>query len=584
VLVLISGTAGGAYLYYHQHVEQLGNLTPAEKRTQKNLAVVSADQPAVALVIGYDHRSSDGRGAPSRSDTLMLVRADPQTSSISLLSFPRDMAVPIHCPGQPVTTDKINHAYFECGPQGSLQTIKALTGLDVNYLITVDFLGFVKLVDRFGGVWLDIDRRYFNDHGGPGGYAKIDLQPGYQRLTGRQALSYVRYRHTDSDLYRVARQQQFVKAFKSLIQGHFGLGTLLKVVDTVTASVHVAQGGGGKVNGGTILRYARFAYELPKGHVFQVRIQGFQGYAELTTATSNVTRAVEEFTHPDVEAPKTATAVALGQKVKRKVPAPHDTSVIVLNGNGTPGSATTAAYQLGQRGYRTITAPNGIAPNAPNFNYFQTEVYYRPGRKGAREAAAKVANLFGTTEVKRLSPSIGRLSNGAMVTVVVGRTYHERLASAPVDETPKRQPPNVTSGASASRDLLRRLRARAGFQLMVPTRIERSSWVDSTEPIHLYTIDGKDRAVRIVYRMGGNEYWGVEETSWQDAPALADDSFTRHIGGRTFDLYYNGPHLHMVVLRTPKARYWVVNTLLDTMSNETMLAIAKGLHPLGKAH
>jgi hypothetical protein len=142
----------------------------------------------------------------------------------------------------------------------------------------------------------------------------------------------------------------------------------------------------------------------------------------------------------------------------------------------------------------------------------------------------------------------------------------------------------VTSGASASRDLLRRLRARAGFQLMVPTRIERSSWVDSTEPIHLYTIDGKDRAVRIVYRMGGNEYWGVEETSWQDAPALADDSFTRHIGGRTFDLYYNGPHLHMVVLRTPKARYWVVNTLLDTMSNETMLAIAKGLHPLGKAH
>jgi hypothetical protein len=40
----------------------------------------------------------------------------------------------------------------------------------------------------------------------------------------------------------------------------------------------------------------------------------------------------------------------------------------------------------------------------------------------------------------------------------------------------------------------------------------------------------------------------------------------------------------MVVLRTEKAHYWVVNTLLDRMSNETMLAIAKGLHPLGKAH
>jgi hypothetical protein len=38
----------------------------------------------------------------------------------------------------------------------------------------------------------------------------------------------------------------------------------------------------------------------------------------------------------------------------------------------------------------------------------------------------------------------------------------------------------------------------------------------------------------------------------------------------------------MVVLRTPKARYWVINTLLDRLSNETMLAIAKGLKPLGK--
>ena len=47
--------------------------------------------------------------------------------------------------------------------------------------------------------------------------------------------------------------------------------------------------------------------------------------------------------------------------------------------------------------------------------------------------------------------------------------------------------------------------------------------------------------------------------------------------GRVYDLYYNGPKLHMVVLNTPKGRYWVVNTLLDRLSNETMIAIAKGL-------
>jgi hypothetical protein len=47
-----------------------------------------------------------------------------------------------------------------------------------------------------------------------------------------------------------------------------------------------------------------------------------------------------------------------------------------------------------------------------------------------------------------------------------------------------------------------------------------------------------------------------------------------------YDLYYDGPKLHMVVLKTPRAQYWVINTLLDRMSNETMLAIAKGLRPL----
>ena len=87
--------------------------------------------------------------------------------------------------------------------------------------------------------------------------------------------------------------------------------------------------------------------------------------------------------------------------------------------------------------------------------------------------------------------------------------------------------------------------------------------------------------MRLVYHMGSNEYWGVQMTDWEDAPVLADKSLTRRIGGRIYDLYYNGPKLHMVVLRTPKASYWVVNTLLDRLSNETMIAIGKGLKPLG---
>jgi len=81
----------------------------------------------------------------------------------------------------------------------------------------------------------------------------------------------------------------------------------------------------------------------------------------------------------------------------------------------------------------------------------------------------------------------------------------------------------------------------------------------------------------------GNIYWQVIETDWTDAPILRRPTGKYTLkDGRKVDLYTNGGHVHMVVLRRGKASYWVVNTLRDELSNETMLAIAKGLLPLGK--
>jgi hypothetical protein len=120
-----------------------------------------------------------------------------------------------------------------------------------------------------------------------------------------------------------------------------------------------------------------------------------------------------------------------------------------------------------------------------------------------------------------------------------------------------------------------------GFPLQLPTVIERSSVIDSVVPYRVYKI-GKSKAVRFTFRNGSNEYWGIEETGWSGAPALSGKNFSEALGGRQYDFYYSGPNLHMVVLRAGGATYWVVNTLLDSLSNETMLAIAKGLRPLHK--
>jgi LCP family protein required for cell wall assembly len=580
--VLVGGTAGGAYLYAHEAVANTAAKSPGVKEAAKALDVPLPGQPAIALVIGYDRRADEAKNAPSRSDTLMLMRADPGEETISMLSFPRDLRVEIACPDRTPFVDKINAAYATCGPKGALATVTRLTGLPINYIVTVNFRGFRLLVDKLDGVWMDIDRRYYNDRGGPSGYAKINLQPGYQRLNGTRALDFVRFRHTDSDIYRNARQQLFVRAFKDKLSQKLSPTTLLRVVKVVTSNVEVAQGGGKDVTLKTVLRYAALVVGLPTGHVFQARIDGLEGFSDLTTASENIQRAVREFRNPDVESPRKATAVALGEKIKQAAPPPRDTSVLVLNGNGVEGSAGSASYLLGQRGYRMLVPPNGLPANAPNYDYFRTQVYFDARVKGAKPAATKLGGLFGSADVVKLTPKIRALGNDAMVVVVLGQTFHGRLAAAPVDQTPQRQLAAVTSGASAAVDLLRRHRQEIPFPLMVPTKIERSSWIDSELPIRVYRVDPdkEHKAVRLTYRMGTNEYWGVQMTDWEDAPVLSERNFVRSIGGRRYELHYTGPKLHMVVLRQGGATYWVVNSLLDSLSNETMLAIAKGLKPI----
>jgi LCP family protein required for cell wall assembly len=579
----VAGVAGGSYLYLHESVAAVAPRTAGVRAAAKTLDVPLPGQPANALVIGYDKRADEADGTPSRSDTVMLVRADPGAKTISLLSFPRDLNVEIRCPDQGSYVAKLNAAYAACGEKGTLETVKALTGVPVNYLITVNFRGFRQLVDRLGGVWMDVDRRYFNDRGGPTGYAKINLQPGYQLLTGYKALDFVRYRHTDSDLFRNARQQQFVRGFKEQIESSFTPLTLPKVINVITKNVEVGQGGGKDVDARTVLSYALLAYSLPSGHVFQTRLDGIGGFADLSVSQENMRRAVDEFTHPDVEAPRKATAVALGEKVKTTVLRPGQTTVAVLNGNGVSGSASTANYLLSQRGYQAVLPPNGVPANAPTFDFFRSVVYYDPSATGALPAARKMAALFGSADVKRVPPEIKALSNGAMLVTVVGQTFHGRLAAAPTDQTPDRNKADVVSGASAAYDDVKALKERVPFPLMVPTTIERSSWIDRERPARLYWIDEdkKHKAVRLTYKLAGtNEYWGVQQTSWNDAPVLEGRNFTRTLGGRRYELFYNGPRLHMVVLRTNDASYWVVNTLLDKLSNETMIAIAKGLRPL----
>jgi LCP family protein required for cell wall assembly len=584
VLVLALALAGGIYLWLHESVAAIQIRTKTGKAAVEKLdKLVLPNQASIALVIGYDKRAGDG-GVGGRSDTLLLVRADPGTKTISMLSLPRDLSVEIHCPGRAPYRQKINAAYAQCAESGSVLTVKALTGLPINYLVTVNFRGFKKVVNTLGGVWVDVDRRYFNDRGGPGGYAKINLRPGYQRLTGGSALDYVRYRHTDSDLFRVARQQQFVQAMKEQFARAFSIEKIPKLVGAIAHNVQVGEGGKKTVDLGTIRKYANLAWSLPAGHFFQAKMDvSTTNSSDLITDESDVREAVQGLVNPDVEAPKEATDAALGRKRKTLAPKPAKTSIQVLNGNGKAGSAANGRYLLGQRGYRMLEPSPGKTADAPAYNYFHTKIYFRRGNPPAKAAARTVAKLFGTADVEWLPPKIRPLTNGAMLTVVLGSTFHNRLTPTPEKPQIKRQPAVVRFDPSETKALVQSKQKLVPFPLQVPTVLERASVPDSEMPIRAYRIDGAKKAVRMVFRAGSGQYWGIQQTDWDEAPVLDDKNFRHVLQGRTYDFYYHGPRLHMIVLRERGATYWVVNTLLDGLSNETMIAIAKGLRPLGKA-
>jgi LCP family protein required for cell wall assembly len=581
-LIVAAAAGGAAYLKGHQFVEAISPKTKSDIAAAKRLDLADPSQPTIALVIGTDRRKGFQADLTGRSDTLILVRADPINKSLSLLSFPRDLIVTVKCPGRADVRDRINAAFSDCGAAGSVETVKALTGLPINYFVTVNFRGFQDLVNNLGGVWMDVDHRYLCDPTNCPDVSKINLLPGYQRLNATNALAFVRFRHFDSDIYRNARQQLFLKALKQQISSQMSIDTVLEIANAIEHNVVVGRGGNKQLDVSTLKDYLFFAHGLPSGHVFQSRIAGLTGYAELTTDPSNIEEAVREFVNPDVKAPEKARDVAFGIKHRSTKLQPKNVSTTVLNGNGITGSAANAAYELNQRGYNVLTPASGKPQNAPRYNYFRTTIYYDATRPKAKGAATELGNLFGDADVKPLPPTLTTLANGAMATVVVGQNFHGSLAPAPVDQTPKKQPAQVTLDPGMTRSGLLSVRRRVPFRLQLPRFVANYSKLAYDTPIRVYNIKKGYKAVRVTYSTGLNSYWGVEETNWDAAPALADASFTQAIHKRQFSLYYSGAHLHMVVLRESGATYWVVNTVLDELSNETMLAIARGLQPLPK--
>ena len=169
------------------------------------LADVDGGEPQTILIIGSDKRlGMQGRPGPLRHDdpAARRPRQGPDRAAV-------DPARPEgQHPG--VGIGKFNEAYPSGGPE-ALQVVKQLTGLDINHVVNINFTGFADAVDAIGCVYIDVDRHYYIPPERPSSTPRSTSRPATSGCAASRRSQYVRYRHTDNDLVRSARQQDFLR-------------------------------------------------------------------------------------------------------------------------------------------------------------------------------------------------------------------------------------------------------------------------------------------------------------------------------------------------------------------------------------
>ncbi|MFN8152000.1 MAG: LCP family protein [Solirubrobacterales bacterium] len=467
----------------------LADFTPIKGVPKGAIDEVKPGEPFTILIVGSDKRSNTP-GDPGRSDTTMLLRVDAQDQVLSLFSLPRDLKVDI--PGY--GTAKLNEAYTEGGIKKTLETVKDLTGLDINYVVNVDFQGFADAVDAINCVYVDVDRKYFNDNSTAYSeaeqYAAIDINAGYQRLCGLNALDYVRYRHTDSDFTRAARQQDF-------------------------------------------LRNARA--QVPVSEVLPI-IGGDKG--------SDLLDIFTKYTATTIETPAQLISMLRSFISVRDVP------VKEVHFNGQDSLENGIAY---------VTASQEDIDKAVN------EFLGEEDSSGGPDSgpSKKDKDKGGNDEDKKSED----------------KDKQEEASNADVTSTANDPCNGADKVAAFGRTSARRLK----FPVYVPTVMVPGSCYepDSRQYRIKDNDDNKQDAYKLVLNLNSSqaagEYYGVMGTEWSDPPILEKKSETITMGDRDYDLYYDGDRLRLVAFHVDDNSYWVSNTLLQTLSDDQMLAIAKSM-------
>lgn len=211
---------------------------------------ISVNEPVNILLLGVDAGDYDNKTDknPKRSDTMILIRYNPNDNKVYMLSLPRDTRVLING-----DKEKLNSAHRIGGVKLAIETIEKMLGLNINYYAKVDYAGFRNCIDAIGGIQMEIpfdmdyDAYDINIHFKKGEIVNMD---------GKKAEEFVRWRKNNDgsgyamgDLGRAATQQKFML---KVVEKMKTPGGMLKVPSLIeTASEYVST----NMSATTMLKY-----------------------------------------------------------------------------------------------------------------------------------------------------------------------------------------------------------------------------------------------------------------------------------------------------------------------------------------
>ena len=376
------------------------------------------------LIMGIDQRPDEG--VATRTDTMIVLTADPATGDVGMISLPRDLYVEI--PG--LGMGKINTAhvlgetrqYPGGGPALAKVTVEQFLGYHIHYYVRLNFDGFSKLIDEIGGIYIDVPREIY-DEKFPGenyDYDPLYIPAGQQHMMGEMALKYARVRNVDDDYGRARRQQQVLVAIKDQLFSRNMILPLLVKAPTLLRTL--SQSVSTDISLTAVMDMVNIVRSLDLENIKQLVIDRTMGQEGEDEKAGWILRADPALYRPAVDAvfgiiSPTPQPMVIGTGPKDTSGerlAEEDARIAILNGTETPGLAAQTSAWLQEQGFQ-VAGYN----NASQSNYTHSVLLDYTGKKAF--TLNRLVQLF-SIQPSNVNPAANG-PDGIDIVIIIGADF-----------------------------------------------------------------------------------------------------------------------------------------------------------------